>query len=386
MALSAATAGLLLQTEPQPRPEPRDRPPARVSVYAVQPRDLRPVESLTGRLAPVRRAGLRFEVPGQVSARAVEPGRSVQASEVLLRLEDGDYRDAEAEAEAQLELDREQRERDQRLLALARRNRELQAQEVARLERLQADSLAAQSRLDEARQRLVQLESEEARLAHDVEAAGTRLKLRRVALARARRNLERTRLTAPFDGVVNKIEVEVGDYVSSSQAAVELIQVDKLELRVELRAAAAGAQRLGDRVPVEVDGRTLEGTITALQQDPDPTTFTYPMRVRVPGGGALSGTAARVRLSLPELDGVLAVPATAVVHENGVAYVQVVNGQRVHRTPVQLGPRVEEWHVVRGGLDPGQRIVRRDGGALSDGQRVVVRDAAPPAVDASPGS
>lgn len=368
-----------MQTEPQSRPEPRVLPPARVSVYAVQPRDLRPVESLTGRLAPVRRAGLRFEVPGRVSARVVEPGLGVEAGEVLLRLEDGDYRDAVAEAEARLELDREQRGRDQRLLELARRSRELQAQEVARLERLQADSLAAQSRLDEARQRLVQLEGEQARLAHDVDAAGARLQLRRAALARARRNLGRTRLTAPFDGVINKVEVQVGDYVSSSQAAVELIQVDELELRVELRAAAAAAQRLGDRVAVEVDGQSVQGTITALQRDADPTTFTYPMRVRVPGAVALPGTPARVHLSLPRLRDVLAVPATALVHENGAAYVLVVNDQRLHRTPVQLGPRVEEWRVVRGGLDRGQRVVRRDAAALSDGQRVVVRDAAPPA-------
>lgn len=378
LAIAFLIAAALRATAPEPATERRAQPPARIDATAASRTDLAPVEEVSGRLTPKRRSRLRFELAGQVTERAVEAGKAVQQGELLLRLEDGDLRDAVAEAQAQLAIEREAVSRDRRLLELAREHRDLQARQVQRLQRLDAGSLVSRSNLDEARQQLVQLKSEVARLENSVQSADARLQLRHAALERARRNLERTRLRAPFDGIVNQVLVQEGDYVSPTQDAVEVLDVEQLELNLQARGAVATAQQLGDPVRVLVPGgHWVEGRIVALQRDPDASTFTYGIRVRIPGEAAASGQMATAQLPLARLQGVITVPAAGVVHEDGKAFVFVVEDGLLRRAAVRLGARVGAQQVVRDGVAAGDLVVARDAAALSDGQAVVVeRDAA----------
>lgn len=378
VAVTALVVAGLSATAPEPAPERRAQPPARVDATAAVRADLAPAEQVSGRLAPRRRSKLRFELAGQVAERVVEAGTTVRQGDLLLRLADGDFRDAVAEAEAQLVIEREAVARDRRLLALAREHRDLQAREVRRLEKLDAGSLVSRSRLDEVQQQLVQLQGEVARLENSVQSADARLQLRHTALERTRRNLERTRLQAPFDGVVNQVLVQQGDYVSPSQDAVEVVDVEELELSLQTRAAVAQALELGDGVRVRGPGGDwVQGRVVALQRDPDVSTFTHAVRIRIPGGAGASGQVATAELPLTPLHDVVTVPAAGVVYEDGKAYVFVVEDGRLRRAPVQLGARVGAMQVVRSGVQAGEQVVARDAAALSDGQAVVVeRDTA----------
>jgi hypothetical protein len=74
---------------------------------------------------------------------------------------------------------------------------------------------------------------------------------------------------------------------------------------------------------------------------------------------------------LRPLPGALVVPATAVLLEEGQAYLFRVVGERLKRVPVRLGPRVGEQQVIASGIDAGQTVVVRDVAALADDQLVV---------------
>jgi multidrug efflux pump subunit AcrA (membrane-fusion protein) len=204
----AAIAILLIVTRPQQDPELREAVSPRVQVEAVTLHDLLPLAAVSGRLEPARKTALHFELSGQVDARPVEPGQAVQQGDLLLALAAGDFVDALAEAEAQLVQERRNIERDRELLKLSQRNYTLQKNELARLEKLEADSLVSESRLDESRIRLIQLEAEAAQLKASVASASSRLALREAARNRAARNLERTRLAAPFAGTVTAVAVQ----------------------------------------------------------------------------------------------------------------------------------------------------------------------------------
>lgn len=363
-------AALLLVAQPDSRPDLREIAPPRVVVAAVDSRDLQPVESMAGRLRPARKAALSFEVAGQVNERQVEPGQKVAEGDTLLALEPGDYADILTEAEAQLFLEQAGIERDKQLLELAIRSRKLQEQEVKRLKDLGKKSLASASRLDEAGRQLAQLESDEARLQFSVETADARLRKQTAALERARRDLERTRLHAPFPGTVNSIAVDVGDYVSPNRSVMEIVDTRELDFYAELRGAAARGLSLGQKVPVTVDGLELTGEIIALQADPDPQTFTHAVRIRLPGDSVRSGDLARTVLPLPVLRNAITAPVTAILHEDGQSFIYRVNNGILNRSPVQTGERVDDWIVVREGLGQGETIVIRDVAALSDGQSV----------------
>ncbi len=367
LAIVMVAAWLLVATKPEPEARLKERAPMRVVVTEVVAEDFRPTVEVSGHLRPARTARPRFQVSGVVVERRVDAGMAVAAGEALLRLDEGDYRDAVAEARARLRQEEAALERDRRLLELARSNRELQEREVARQERLGDQSLASRATLDGARQKLFQLETEEARLRYSVETAGPRLELLRAALRKAERNLERTVLRAPFDAVVDSVVLEVGDPAGPGQPALELVDLTALDLQVEVTGETAAALKLGQTVSVVAGGRHLEGRVAAISPAPAEATFTHRVRVRLAGaGGLLPGTVARVLFPLEVLEQVALVPAAAVVRDDGQAWAFVVRGERLERRELILGPRDGARQVVLSGLAPGEQVVARDAAALTE--------------------
>ncbi len=367
---------LLLLT--RPRSEAELRPPVtpRVVLERAEPGDMAPRVVLSGRLTPLRRARLHFEVAGRVAERRVEPGMAVVVGDELLRLDDGDYRDAAALARAALEQERSAKRRDERLLALARENVAIQQREVGRLKRLGSESLSSRSQLGVAEQQLIATQSELARLEYALESADARLRQREAELSRAERNLERSRLSAPFAGRVNSVALEVGDSVSLNQAALELVDLSSLMLDLEVPGDVAAALALGQAVELEAAGSRYHGVLVALQADPEPRTHTHPLRIRIDEGGeALSpGMLARAELPLRPLSGVLSVPVAAVLREEGRAWLFIHKDGVLERRAVELGLRQAGRVVVSSGLNAGEAVVARDVAALADAQRVRVAE------------
>ena len=369
LALAGAVL-LLLLTAPDKAPELQQVVVPAVRVAPVGLHDLVPTEIVSGRLEPARRAEMHFELSGQVHSRPVEPGQAVRQGELLLSLAAGDYEDALDEAEARLVQESRDIQRDRELLTLSRRNYALQKNDVERLQKLGADSLVSQSRLDEARIKLLQLESELAQLKSRVDSAEARLALKQAARNRAARNLARTQLLAPFAGSVNAVNVQVGDYVTPGEMVTDLIDTSSLDLYVEVRGDVAQSLQQGQEVDVVIDAVTLLGKVIALQIDPDPVTFTHALRVRVAGTGVRPGQVAQAHLPLRGLNRVTAVPNTAVLFDEGRTYIFRLDGDRLVLVEVLLGKRVRKLQVVRQGIDASDRIVTHDVSALTHGQQV----------------
>jgi RND family efflux transporter MFP subunit len=385
LLLGLLVAGaVLLWTAPDPEPELQAANVPRVFVARVGLHDLVPQETVSGRLDPARKAALHFELSGQVEQRAVEPGQSVAAGDLLLALSAGDYADTLAEAEAQHVQETRNISRDRELLKLARRNYALQKNDLTRLEQLGAESLVSKSHLDEVRIQLIRLESEVAQLKASTGSADARLALKAAARNRAARNFERTRLQAPFAGTVNSVHVQSGDYVTPSQTVVELVDAATLDLYVEVRGNVAQSLTQGQAVTVSVNGLELPGKVIARQLDPDPVTFTHALRVRLAGNQARPGQVAQVRLPLQARDGVTAIASTAVLFEEGKTYIYRVQDDTLEQVAVSLGERVDDLQIVLAGIRPGDLIVTRDVAALSDGQTVTVEQVAPAVAGVKP--
>ncbi len=365
-------AGLVYATRPEPRAALQDQWAVRVDITAVERSSVFPVERAVGRLLPARRAALSFEVPGRVVQRRVEPGMRVVTGQALLQLADEDLRSRLEEAEANYKLEKQAVQRDRDLLLLAERNTVLQRAEVDRLNTLKTRSLTSGSQLDTAQQTQIRLEAEEARLRHAVRTASARLALKKTQLDRSFRQVERTTLRAPFGGIVNVVEADIGDYVSLQTVVVEIVDLDASDLYVEVRGEAVDDLELGQALTVRMGDREVFGRLHSIQVDPDPTTHTHALRVRLPPGQPRLGQLAAVELPRMPLEEVLVVPVSAVLNVEGDAFVFKYGDGNLHRSSVALGPRVGEVQVVYNGVREGDRIVVRDVAGLSDGQAVVV--------------
>lgn len=88
-----------------------------------------------------------------------------------------------------------------------------------------------------------------------------------VALAKAERDLSFTVVTAPFDGVVGNKSVQIGDYVTPGKRLAAIVPLDKVYVDANLKETQLANVVPGEKVSVRVDamdGAAIEGTVESI--------------------------------------------------------------------------------------------------------------------------
>lgn len=209
----------------RPRPEAQE-PPRRIPLVVTAPADVRS-GNLTirgnGTVRPKSQIILSSQVAGRVEwvSPAFASGGRFEKGDLLLRIERADYVnrvDAASAAVAQREVEVLQWKEEQELA------REEYQRLVAR-EGLDAPDSASLSSLIFREPQL--------------QAAKANLRSAEAQLADARLALGRTRITAPFDGLVSSKAVDIGQYVAPGQNLGSLYDTDEVEIVVPLTDAEA---------------------------------------------------------------------------------------------------------------------------------------------------
>ena len=367
---SALLIWYLIWSKPQPEVDLQEIIPLKVLVGSVEKQDRYPYETVTGRLYPQKTAKLHFEVSGVVQKRSVEPGMKVSAGDILISLEQADYQDQLVQAQSSLIIETQTQQRDRQLLALGEQNLSLQQKELRRSEKIAERNLIAHSKVDVMRQRVFDLQSEVARLQAAVSMSQARIHQQQSRVDSAQRNFDRTHLQAPFDGVINAVQVEQGDYVNVNQMALSIIDVTHLDVQLDIRGELVQGLHMGHSVKVIHEGQTRIGEIVALQADPDINTNTHQVRVRVSGESLYAGSLAQVSLPLAAQMSALVIPVSAVLNQYGSTYVYLLEENTVNLREIKIGQRVGNEYVVIEGLIEGEQIVMRDVVSLVNQQAV----------------
>lgn len=363
---------ILVFTDKGPEAKLEELPPLKVVLLEVQRQDVLPTEALTGRLQPEKTAQLKFEVQGRVQQRLLEPGVFVELGQEILKLDAQDLKDQFTQAQSQYDIEQAGIRRDQRMLKLAKQNLELQKAEVQRYEKLNDDSLISASQLDAARQQMLNLDSQVSDLQYKVATSQARLSLKQSERDVAQRNLQRATLTAPFSGYINEINTEVGDFVTATQIVARVVDTSSLDLHLDVRGEVAAALKLNQEVDVVVGSTTIAGKLIALQPDPNISTNTHAIRIRVSGEKVQSGMLASADLPLDQQINVITVPVSAVATNAGENFVYMFEEGELRMLPVIINNRVGSQYIISSGLEAGMKIVARDVAGLKNGQRVIV--------------
>ncbi|MEM9367242.1 MAG: HlyD family efflux transporter periplasmic adaptor subunit [Planctomycetota bacterium] len=206
--------------------------------------------SADGAVTPFREVVIASEVAGQIIAKSplCETGQVVTAGTILMQVDPTDYelevrrlqRVQEQEYNSIAEVDQEL-VNTRRSLEIAAADIELQLREVKRLESLPKD-FASQGEVDRARRTLLQAEQQQVNFQNQIDL----LKKRRIRLEAAEQlaatqlrlaeiNLERTKITAPIDGVVVMEQAELNGFVARGNPLVTLEDTSKVEVTTNLR-------------------------------------------------------------------------------------------------------------------------------------------------------
>jgi RND family efflux transporter MFP subunit len=328
-----------------------------VQVQSVEPGPLELRVSTQGTVEPRMEIDLISEVAGRVveMSPALEAGGFFDRDETLIRLDDRDYRAALASAEASVL--RQESEA------------ELRGDALGRAESLFEGGVASDVVLDEARSGKT--------------VAEAALRAARASLVKARLDLERTGLRAPFDGRVRERSVGEGQFVAPGSLLARIYAVDFAEVRLPLSenelayldlplaysAASSDATPPGVTLSTEVAGRAWRwrGGIVRTEGALDPETrmVIAVARVEDPYGRARTddapfmplavGMFVRAEIEGRRLEQVVSIPGGAWRPDRGVWIVDEHDQLRLR--PVRVLRREPARVLVAEGLARGDRVV-----------------------------
>ena len=244
------------------------------------------------------------------------------------------------------------------------------AAEVARAEALRAQS---KSTFD----RVKNVVDQGAGAPQDLDDAAAGLKVAEANLDVARARIAKTRIIAPFDGIIGARRVSVGTFLRAGQTITEMANID--EIRVTFSAPERFLDQLNRGATVTVSspafpGNNLAGHIAVIEPMIDQTTRSARIVARVQNVGRRfrPGMSANVSAVLSERTNALTIPNEAVFGSGNQTFVFAVKADStVTRIALVLGTRSADIVEVLEGLRPGMQVVRAGHQKLYDGGKVL---------------
>jgi membrane fusion protein (multidrug efflux system) len=333
-----------------------------VGVVELQPSPLAVVRELPGRIAPTRIAEVRARVSGIIDRRNFEQGSDVKKGDVLYEIDAKPF---------QIELDAAEAALNKATALL-----DQESHNAKRKEALAPTGTVSTAQLEIAVAAFRQAQA-------DVAARGA-------DVARAKLNLEYTRIRAPISGRIGRALVTEGALVGQSepthvatiqqldpiyadftQSAAELNQLRRELETGELEHGRTARVRLilDDGEVYAHDGKLLFSDTTV-----DPGTGQVTLRGEFPNPklSLLPGMYVRVQIEQGVDPDALAVPQQAVRrNDKGGSEVFVVrDDNRAKVTQVRLGRAIEDRWLILDGVKPGDRVVVEGFQKFESGDRV----------------
>jgi RND family efflux transporter MFP subunit len=343
VALSAASCATDTDVAPA---EERESPRA-VRVSDVQVRTLRESVAYVGTVRSSREVDIVARVAGTVIALPVREGESVAADEVVVELDDAEFRSRRAQVRSELQRARTQREH---VCANAETDRQLSERGVVTVAQADASRAACQSAA-------ATVDLVEARL-DEVESL-----------------LDRTEEEAPFTGIVLRRHVEVGEnavpgrpLVTLGDGSLEVVtRVTEGDLRRGV-AVGAPASLVADA------GVEVLSTVSDVSPLLNAVGRTAEVAVPLPNGavpGLMHGASVSVTFTLRVVEDASTVPAIAITTRSGVPGVFVIDADdRAHWHPVAERIRASNRVAVEPPLPEGARVAVSNLDVLGDNDPV----------------
>lgn len=309
----------------------KEQAPIRVEMTVVAPQTDNSASRYVGTIVPLHETALSIQTTGRVKEIKCKNGDKVQKGQVLLRVEDTQARNALNTAESALR----------------------QAQDgYDRVKQVHEKGAVTD-------QKLVEVESQLARA--------------KSAYAMARQQLNECTLTAPGNGVISGLSLEIGQAVIPGMKIMTLLDQSALCVRFtvpegEVRNIKVNAGRLNQSGEVEcaaVD-TILPISITEKSVTANPVTHTYEVTARVLGGTdvLLPGMVGKVRLKGTENEKQganepenIIVPAHCIQLMPAGHTVWVVEQGRARRREITIGGYQAGGVLVQSGLQVGDTLI-----------------------------
>ncbi|MCG6873993.1 MAG: efflux RND transporter periplasmic adaptor subunit [Betaproteobacteria bacterium] len=198
------------------------------------------------------------------------------------------------------------------------------------------------------------------------------LRVAEASLALAQARLAKTRIQAPFSGIVGIRQVSIGDYVKEGQDLATLEDISSLKVDFRIPELYLTSLRRGQSVEVQTDafpGKTYVAVLDAIDPLVDQNGRSLVLRARLKNldGALRPGMFVRTRLIIAERPDALTIPEEALVPVGSSQYVFRVSDGKAERVKVETGVRRRGRVEIVSGLAAGDVVVTAGQIKLRDG-------------------
>ena len=373
------------------------------------------VLSASGYVVAHHKIAVGAKVMGRVEWIGVEKGDIVQQGQVLVRLENTEFRAQSNQARANLaaaqaQLDQlrtgsrpQEKLKDRAGVLQAEATVRNAEADYDRSEKLYRAGVSSKAELDRtlAQRDTARALLESARQSSSMTDVGPRLEEIRAAEAQVQQmkaaldysdtQLAATEIKAPVSGTVLQRIVERGEMVSPSAfgesgartSVVALADLNDLQIELDISQADFARLQMGQRaeiIPEAFSNLKYTGFIAEIAPEANRAKATVQVKVKVENPDAQLRPEMNARVNFlgsaksgaaPAAPRVL-VPKAAVVRKDGSDFVFVVRGNKVEQRSVRLGNEAGEFYYVFEGLSGGEQIATVGADKLRDGDRIKI--------------
>ena len=283
-------------------------------------------------------------------------GRIVSVAEIGTRLKKGDI-----VAQIDNTFIKQQRAEELANIKSEQARLDLHSKDVERFRRLIKKNNIAESELD-------QSISDQAIARSNIAAANARL-------AQIDEQLRRTKIRAPFNGVVSEKLIDAGEWAENGTSIARLVDLENLEIQVNVPQSIVPLLTIDDQLSIQYAGELIDAHIATIVPVGSNNSRLFELRL-ITTKAISPGVLVRVLVPTARAQEVLSIHRDALVLRKGSVTIFKVNGDNMaEQVPVQVGIGHGNYVAIYGDLVAGDRVITRGGERLRPGMPVNITNA-----------
>jgi RND family efflux transporter MFP subunit len=182
-----------------------------------------------------------------------------------------------------------------------------------------------------------------------------------IQVKKAQMDLEKTKISAPFSGIICDIQVAPQEHVSNAQELFTLVNIDQIQVHAKVLESEVGKMKTGREVTLSFSAhpeKDFKGTVKSISPiiDPEDRTCKVVVVMRNPDEVIKPGMHAEVEIITDIYEDRLLIPQEAILLRGGRKLAFVVEGELAKWRYLELGLENEDYAEVIDGVQEGEEV------------------------------
>jgi len=319
---------------------------------------------------------LKPEVSGKIKNLYVEEGQHVKKGDLLVKLDEREYALNLESADAarlknfsELLLESQFSEQTDVQQTVDRGKLEEAEKEYENNRRLFRQGQVSEEEFEEVSRKYELFLIESGEKKEEIIAAAKGLTQSEIDVKKARLNLEKTNIKAPFSGIITDVKVSPEEYVSGSTELFTLVNIERIQVHAKVLESEIGKMKVGREVELKFSAypeQTFKGVVKAISPIVNPEDKTCKVFIDAPNPDEdiKPGMHAEVEIVADIYEKRLLVPQEAILHRGGRKLVFVHEDGLAKWRYVQTGLENEDYAEIL--------PAERQGEGVSEGEQVLI--------------